>query len=127
MIDIVKEWTDDLGADCVIETVGGGDNFDAAVSCARKRGTVVLVAGYYEPLEVDLRKIVWSEVVVTGSNCYGYSGREKDFDAAIEMISSGSVDPTKIVTHRYGLGDIVEAFQVAADKKSGSVKVHVVQ
>lgn len=127
VVDVVKEWTDDLGADCVIETVGGGSNFDAAVACARKRGTVVLVAGYYEPLEVDLRKIVWSEVIVTGSNCYGYSGREKDFDAAIEIIASGRVDPTKIVTHRYGLDEIVDAFQAAADKKSGSIKVHVVQ
>ena len=125
--EVVKEWTDDLGADCVIETVGGASNFDAAVACARKRGIVVLVAGYFEPLEVDLRKIVWSEVVVTGSNCYGYSGREKDFDAAIEMIASGRVDPTKIVTHRYGLDEIVEAFRVSADKKSGSVKVHIVQ
>ena len=84
--------------------------------CGR-RGSVVLVAGYYKKLEVDLSKIVWSEAVVTGSNCYAYSGREKDFDAAIELIASGRVDPTKIVTHRYGLDEIVEAFQVAADKK----------
>lgn len=127
VVEVVKEWTDGLGAECVIETVGGASNFDASLSCVQKRGTVVLVAGYYEPLEVDIRRIVGTEAVVTGSNCYGYSGREKDFDAAIELISSGRVDPTKIVTHRFGLGEIVEAFQTAADKTSGSVKVHVVQ
>ena len=127
VVEVVKEWTEGLGAECVIETVGGASNFDAALSCIQKRGTVVLVAGYFEPLEVDIRRIVGTEAVVTGSNCYGYSGREKDFDAAIELIASGQVDPTKIVTHRYDLGEIVEAFRVAADKKSGSVKVHVVQ
>ena len=127
VVEVVKEWTEGLGAECVIETVGGARNFDAALSCIQKRGTVVLVAGYFEPLEVDIRRIVGTEAVVTGSNCYGYSGREKDFDAAIELIASGQVDPTKIVTHRYDLGEIVEAFRVAADKKSGSVKVHVVQ
>mgnify|MGYP006115699299 FL=1 len=87
----------------------------------------MLVAGYFEPLEVDLGKIVWSEAVVTGSNCYAYSGREKDFDAAIELIASGKVDATKIVSHRLPLAEVVEAFRIAADKSSGSVKVHVVQ
>ena len=111
----------------MIETVGGAQNFNDSLSCVRKRGTVVLVAGYFEPLEVDLRKIVWSEAVVTGSNCYAYSGREKDFDAAIELIASGKVDATKIVSHRLPLDEVVEAFRIAADKSSGSVKVHVVQ
>ena len=124
--DYVADWTGG-GCDCVIETVGGAQNFDDAVACARRRGTVVLVAGYFEKLEVNLGKIVWSEVNVTGSNCYAYSGREKDFDAAIHLISSGKVDPTQIVTHRMPLDQIAEAFQIAADKTSGSVKVHVVQ
>lgn len=126
MVDFVKDWTGQ-GADCVIETVGGAQNFDDSMSSVRKRGTVVLVAGYFEPLSVNLAKIVWSEATVTGSNCYAYSGREKDFDAAIELIASGKVDPTKIVTHRMPLDDVVEAFRIAADKTSGSVKVHVVQ
>jgi 2-desacetyl-2-hydroxyethyl bacteriochlorophyllide A dehydrogenase len=126
VVDYVKDWPDG-GVDCVIETVGGGQNFDDSLSCVRKRGSVVLVAGYFEKLEVDLRKIVWSEATVTGSNCYAYSGREKDFDAAIQLISSGAVDPTKIVSHRMPLDEIVEAFRIAADKQSGSVKVHVVQ
>jgi threonine dehydrogenase-like Zn-dependent dehydrogenase len=104
--------------------MGGGND---SLSCVRKRGTVVLVAGYFEPLEVDLGKIVWSEAVVTGSNCYAYSGREKDFDAAIELIASGKVDATKIVSHRLPLAEVVEAFRIAADKSSGSVKIHVVQ
>ena len=124
--DFVKEWTGS-GVDCVIETVGGAQAFNDSLTCIRKRGTVVLVAGYFKPLEVDLRKIVWSEAVITGSNCYAYSGREKDFDAAIQLISSGTVDPTKIVSHKLPLDDIVEAFRIAADKTSGSVKVHVVQ
>jgi len=125
--DRVEAWTGGIGADCVIETVGGGGNFDDALSCVRKRGTVVLVAAYFEPQEVNLRTVVWSEARITGSNCYAYSRRERDFDAAIRLIASGEVDVASIVTHRYPLDDIVEAFRVAADKRTGSVKVHVVQ
>lgn len=125
--EYVKDLTDDYGMDVVIETVGGGGNFNDAMSIVRRCGSVVLVAGYYKPLEVDLSKIVWSEATVTGSNCYGYSGMDTDFDAAIDLIASGRVDATKLVTHRFPFLEISEAFKVAADKQSGSVKVHVYQ
>ncbi|MCB9156057.1 MAG: alcohol dehydrogenase catalytic domain-containing protein [Caldilineaceae bacterium] len=124
--DVVNELTDNLGVDVVIETVGGAANFNEALATVRKRGRVVLVAGYHKPLEVDLARLVWSEATVTGSNCYGFSGMETDFQAAIDLIDSGKVDITKIVTHRFPLDDVTEAFQVAADKEMGSVKVHLV-
>ena len=127
----VSEYVDDitggLGMDAVIETVGGGENFDAAMAMVRPCGFVVLVAGYFKPLEVNLSRVVWSEATVTGSSCYGYSGMETDFEAAIELIDSGEVDAKKLVTHRFPLMEIAEAFETAADKRSGSIKVHVCQ
>lgn len=127
----LKEYVDDLtnglGMDAVIESVGTGPNFNDAMSIVRRHGTVVLVGGYFEPLEVDLSRIVWSEASVIGSNCYGFTGMDTDFDAAIELISSGKVDATKLVTHRYPLEDVVEAFKISADKRSGAIKVHLCQ
>jgi 2-desacetyl-2-hydroxyethyl bacteriochlorophyllide A dehydrogenase len=125
--EYVKDVTNDIGFDTVIETVGGAENFNIATTIVRKQGAVVLVAGYYKPLEVNLSTIVWSEASITGSNCYGYSGMETDFEAAIELIDSGKVDATKLVTHYYPLEEIREAFRVSADKTSGAVKVHVYQ
>ena len=123
--EVVKELTGGLGMDVVIETVGGAKDFEDALGATRRRGTVVLVAGYHKPLTVDLSRIVWSEVLVTGSNCYGYSGLHTDFQVAIDLIASGKVDVTKIVTHRFPLSQITEAFTVAADKELGAVKVHL--
>jgi threonine dehydrogenase-like Zn-dependent dehydrogenase len=37
------------------------------------------------------------------------------------------VNATPIITHRFSLDEIEEAFVVAADKSSGSIKVHVTQ
>lgn len=123
--DVVNEMTDNLGVDVVIETVGAAANFNEALATVRKRGRVVLVAGYHKPLEVDLARLVWAEPIVTGSNCYGFSGLQTDFQAAIDLIDSGRVDITKIVTHHFPFDDVTEAFQVAADKEMGSVKVHL--
>lgn len=122
---VVSQLTRGLGMDAVIETVGGAAHFEDALAIVRRRGMVVLVGGYHKPLTVDLSKIVWPEAIVTGSNCYGYSGMTTDFQAAIDLIATGKVAATQIVTHRFPFAQISEAFKVAADKQSGSVKVHL--
>ena len=50
-----------------------------------------------------------------------------DFDGAIDLIASGKVNATQIVTHRFALDEIAQAFEIAADKTSGSIKVHILQ
>jgi len=124
--ETVVEWTQGLGAEVVIETVGSAKNFNDSLAMVRKQGKVVLVAGYFEPLTVDLWPIVIREVSVVGSHCYGYSGMETDFQAAIDLIDRGKMDPGAFVTHRYSLDEISEAFAVSADKGSGVIKAHVI-
>jgi len=123
--DVVNNLTDNLGYDAVIETVGTAQAFDDSLAITRKQGTVVLVSGYFKPLEVDLRRIVWSEIAVVGSNCYGFSGMRSDFDVAIDLIATKRADVTKLVTHRFPFDDVAEAFRIAADKTSGAIKVHL--
>ncbi len=125
--DYVTELTADFGLDVVIETVGSAQGFDDALAIIRRQGTVVLVGGYHQPLAVDLTPVMNKEPVVTGSLCYGYSGMETDFDAAIDLIATGKINATRLVTHQYPLTDIEVAFQTAVDKNSGAVKVHLVQ
>lgn len=123
----VRKATDGIGADVVIEATGSDAAFDEALACVRRQGFVVLVAGYHRPLTVSLGAVVWSEASIIGSNCYGYSGIRRDFDAAIDLISSGRVNASRLVTHRLPLEDAAEAFKIAADKNSGSIKVHLCQ
>ena len=125
--DYVSELTDGVGVDVVIETVGVAGSFADALAMVRPRGSVVLVSGHYAAGDVDLTRIVWSEATVTGSNCYGNSGMETDFGAAIDLIATGRVAAGKLVTHRLPFDDIAEAFRISADKSRGAVKVHVYQ
>lgn len=125
--EYVADLTEGFGLDVIIETIGSAQGFNDALALVRRRGTVVLVGGYHKPLEVDLGPIMNSEPIVTGSLCYGYSGMVTDFDAAIDLIASGRIDATRLVTHQFPLSEIEEAFRVSADKTSGAVKVHVVQ
>ena len=125
--EYVSDLTDGVGMDAVIETVGVAGCLNDALAAVRPRGCVVLVSGHYDAAGVELTRIVWSEAIVTGSNCYGISGMETDFGAAIDLIASGRVDATRLVSHRLPFDDIAEAFRISADKTRGAIKVHVFQ
>ena len=123
--DEIMKLTDGFGADAIVETTASADGFNQAMSLIRKGGSLVLVGGYHKALEVNISRIVGSEIQVTGSSCYGYSGMRKDFEWSKELILSGKVPASKIITHRFPLSDVTEAFKVSADKNSGSIKVQV--
>ncbi|MBT5710277.1 alcohol dehydrogenase catalytic domain-containing protein, partial [Candidatus Poribacteria bacterium] len=91
-VGAVRDITGGYGMDAVIETVGTARGFDDALGMARRQGKVVLVAAYFEQMPINLSRVVWSEVTVTGSNCYAYSGMKTDFEATIDLMSSGRVD-----------------------------------
>jgi 2-desacetyl-2-hydroxyethyl bacteriochlorophyllide A dehydrogenase len=123
----VKALVNDGTVDAVVDTVAMDQTFHDALSIVRKAGTVCLVGGYTKPLTVSLRPIVSKELQVTGSSCYSYSGLKKDFDAVIALVAAKKVDATPIVTHRFPLEKVGEAFKTAADKTSGSIKVMICQ
>ncbi|NOZ20642.1 MAG: alcohol dehydrogenase catalytic domain-containing protein [Planctomycetes bacterium] len=123
--EIVKERTGGMGADAVVDTVSRKETVAQALSAPRRKGRVVFVGGFTGPVEADLGKVIHSELAVTGSCCYGYTGMQKDFDACMELIHSGRFDFDRLITHRFPLEEIAEAFRIAADKTSGSIKVMI--
>ncbi len=122
----VKSISED-GVDAVVDTVASEQTFKDALEIVRKAGTVCLVGGYTRTLNVSLKPIVSKELRLLGSLCYSYSGMKKNFEASIKIVDSKRVDVTSIVTHRFPLENIKEAFRIAADKTSGSIKVLLFQ
>jgi len=110
-------------ADAVIETTARPEGVAEALSAVRKGGTIVLVGGFVQSMEIDLKAVVDHELKVIGSFCYGYSGTRRDFESSIELIASGKVAVASLVTHRFPLTEIERAFTTALDKRSQSIKV----
>jgi L-iditol 2-dehydrogenase len=114
------------GPDIVVETVGTvGGVIQQALQVVRKLGTVVLVGGITEPGELDLQPIIFHELRVLGSPCYGQVGTKQDFEIAAQLISEGTVDVAPLVSARYPLDEVQQAFLAADDKRQGAVKVLV--
>jgi L-iditol 2-dehydrogenase len=119
--------TEGYGVDVVIDTVGSPQAFQEAIEISRKRGKICLVGGYFGTQKVDLAPIVWKELQLVGSNCYGYSEMHRDFELASDLLANEKIDTSLLVTHRFGLDDIILALETAADKTTGSIKVQIQQ
>ncbi|MFL9990399.1 hypothetical protein PQR34_26235 [Paraburkholderia sediminicola] len=58
-------------------------------------------------------------------NCYGFIDGQHDFALAIDLLARKGDALRAMITHDLSLDDIQEAFRLAADKSSESIKVQV--
>jgi threonine dehydrogenase-like Zn-dependent dehydrogenase len=125
-IEQVRALTGGHGADFVAETVGGhSDTLNLAIELARVQGTVAVLGVFPEPVSVNLQRALMREVWMTFPICYGTIDGRHDFEVAIETIADGRAPVDRLMTGRVPLSEAPSAFQMAADKSTGSVKVHI--
>jgi threonine dehydrogenase-like Zn-dependent dehydrogenase len=102
---------DDLDAgepfDIVVDATGKADGFTAAMAAVRPLGTLVLKSTVAAETGMNLAPLVINEINVVGSRC-------GPFDAAIDMLAEGLVDPRDLITGRFPLSRGVEALHAAA-------------
>lgn len=119
-------WAKQRGADVVIESVGGhADTLTEAVKACRKGGTIVMLGSFTEPRPVDLSKLMMKELRLQGSFCYGSTRRGPEYAAAAQLTGRHQDDLRRFTTHQFDLEDVVDAFETAADKSSGAIKVTI--
>ena len=69
--------------------------------------------------------MIAKELKVLGSPCYGQLGLRRDFEIAADLIAARRLEFAPLISGRYALEDIQAAFEAAADKPAGAVKVLV--
>jgi threonine dehydrogenase-like Zn-dependent dehydrogenase len=116
----------DFSPDVVLETAGGGgESLNEAIRSVRPGGTAVLLGILPSPPPCDALSLVVKEVRLVGSLTYGCRDGRPDFELALEMMASNAPVVRDLVTHRFELEGIREAFETAADKTRGAIKVAV--
>jgi threonine dehydrogenase-like Zn-dependent dehydrogenase len=121
----ILDLTGGRGADGAVVTTSSPEGMELALRSVRKSGRVVVAGGFSGPIPADFKRVVDGELELVGSSCYAYTGGQKDFTAAIELISDGRVEVRRLLTHEFPLSRIAEALAAAADKNTGSLKVQV--
>jgi 2-desacetyl-2-hydroxyethyl bacteriochlorophyllide A dehydrogenase len=112
--------------DVVVETVGGNaDTLGQSVMLAAPRGRISLLGAFTAPVQVHPLLLMLKEATITGSNCYGRGGSKSDYELAIEIMVRNAGSLRRIITHRFPLEKVADAYSTADDKKSGAIKVTI--
>ena len=108
------------GADVVIEVAGAEDSFQLAWQSARPNATVTVVALYDRPQILPLPDMY-------GKNLTFKTGGVDGCDCAeiLSLIEQGMIDTTPLITHRYSLEEIEEAYRVFENREEGVIKIAV--
>lgn len=108
------------GADVVIEVAGGNDTFQLAWKCARPNAICTIVALYDKPQVLPLPEMY-------GKNLTFKTGGVDGCDCAeiLRLIEQGKIDTTPLITHRFQLSRIAEAYELFEEKRNGVIKVAI--
>lgn len=108
------------GVDRVLEVAGGPDTFQLAWQCARPNAIVSIVALYNKPQLLPLPDMY-------GKNLTFKTGGVDGCDCAevLQLIAQGKIDTTPLITHRFPLSRIEEAYRIFENKEDNVIKIAI--
>jgi threonine dehydrogenase-like Zn-dependent dehydrogenase len=112
------------GADVTVEALGTQGTFENALRCLRPGGTLSSLGVYSGKLEMPYDAFaagLGGQRIVT-TLCPG--GKER-MRRLIATVQAGRFDPLPLITHRFALDDIVEAYDLFSDRRDGVLKVAI--
>ena len=118
--DFVRAHSDHGGADVVLEVAGAKDTFELAWRCARPNAIVTVVALYDKAQTLPLPDMY-------GKNLIFKTGGVDGCDCAeiLRLIAQGKIDTTPLITHRFPLSEIEEAYRIFENRLDGVIKVAI--
>jgi L-iditol 2-dehydrogenase len=126
LVDRVRELTDGKGVDTTFEVTGVQQAIDPIGDVTRMSGTVV-ITGYHqgEPRRVPLGQWNWMAFRIVNAHFREVATILRGMRMGMRLLTTGRVRLDELVTHRYPLERIDEAFRTAVDKPEGFVKATV--
>lgn len=120
----VAKATDGKMADIVVEAVGHDDQvFNLCTDLCQDGGRILFFGVPPEKIDGLLwRKLFWKNIEVTTSVGPDFS---VDFPLAMQWVAEGRIDVKPIITHRFPLEGIQEAFETFVDRREGALKVFI--
>jgi len=117
---VVAEVTGGKGVDAALVTIGLSVVVNQAVRAVRKRGKVVLIAIFEEPISIeDSFAVISGERALVGSQTYN----PQDVQDALDLICSGQVDVGAMITHCLPIDQIQHAFEIVDKRLQDCIKV----
>jgi L-iditol 2-dehydrogenase len=114
----IRELTGGRGADLVVDASGSIDAVGRTVEVAKNGGRIALIGNSYgKTIPMEMWKVIAKGLTIRGS-----AGAA--FPQAIKLIAAKKVDLSPMISHRFPLDGVKDAFDLAA-KRVDSVKIIV--
>jgi threonine dehydrogenase-like Zn-dependent dehydrogenase len=123
-VEAIMDLTNGRGVDVAIEALGTQETFEACLRVVKPGGTVSSLGVYSGKLTVPLDAFaagIGDKKIVT-TLCPG--GKER-MRRLIGVLQAGRVDMQPLVTHRFKLDDIKEAYELFGNQRDGVIKVAI--
>jgi threonine dehydrogenase-like Zn-dependent dehydrogenase len=107
----------------VIDAAGSEAGLARCADLARPGGRVILLGVYPQTVPIPGVMSLLKELTLINSAAYGHhDGIRETEEVAVMLADNPSIAQT-VITHRFPLQDVTEAFRVAGDRASGAIKV----
>ncbi|GGN10304.1 zinc-dependent alcohol dehydrogenase [Streptomyces fuscichromogenes] len=105
--ELVRQWTEDAGADVAFEVSGAAAGVDTAVEVLGVRARLCLVAIHPKPREISLHRFFWRELTLVGARLYDRT----DFERAVALVADGTVPAERLISKVVPLIEAPSAFE----------------
>ena len=117
-VETVREMTDGLGADVVLEAAGVPETLTWALGMLRKGGRCAAVGIPTVGVEIDMKPLVLYELELVGSRASAGEMRR-----VMPHVADGRMRLNEIMTHEFALADFGDALATFRDRSSGAIKI----
>jgi (R,R)-butanediol dehydrogenase / meso-butanediol dehydrogenase / diacetyl reductase len=118
IVERVKDYTHQVGADVVFEVAGNQITADQMIQCIKFQGTLMVVSVYKSPPTIDLASMHFQEISLTTTRCY----EQEDFTKAIKILEHKKIDVNPLISHVLSLKDITIGFELMENTEA-SLKI----
>ena len=123
-VKAIMALTDGRGVDVAIEALGTQATFESALRVLRPGGTLSSLGVYSSDLRIPLDAFAagLGDTRIVTTLCPG--GKER-MRRLMDVIASGRLDLGSMVTHRFKLDQIEEAYEMFSHQRDGVLKVAI--
>jgi (R,R)-butanediol dehydrogenase/meso-butanediol dehydrogenase/diacetyl reductase len=121
--EYLRERSDGLGVDAVIECSGHPNGLSTGIHSLRKRGTLAQTGLFVGEASVEPMLWALNDLSIIGTWCYWVY----DFDRVAAQIAAGDLPVERVVTSHVGLDEAPDAFARLASGAADEIKVLVDQ
>lgn len=116
----VRALTEGRGADRVLEIAGGADTFQLAWQIARPNAIVSVIAMYEQDQLLPLPQMYGKNLTFKTGGVDGVW-----CDEILRLIAQGKIDAKPLITHRFSIDEIAEAYRLFEQREDHVMKVAV--